>query len=368
MEAREIICQGASAWNRWRDDHPSYAWGDYDFTHYFAPPKYRLPISRPDLSEISLRGKDLSSANFEGCILRGADLRGTSLAGADFSYADLTGADLRGASLIGSHGSNTTFHQAILLNADCRDTRFHNCDFEHACLNGADLRGARISDSLVYGIAAWGINSEKSEQGNLHITEFGLGDAGIINSPMYQLPVNTATVDSIDLAVLLHLLTNYSNPASILNLLSTRIVLVLGRFTEERKRFLDKIRDTLRGTRYCPVMFDFVKPGNRTFTETVSTLAHLARFIIADISDAKIVIQELHRIVPMNPSVPVQPICYAGSDINVIIEDLRFYPWFLDVVRYSDSQVSIGSFEELVISKVELFIKERQQSDLNSGN
>ena len=277
MEAREVIAQGISAWNQWRNDHPSYAWGEYDLTHICAPAKYRLPISRPDLAGIDLKGRDLTGANFEGCILQGVDLRRALLSGANFNDADLTGANLCGASLVGSHGTNTTFRQTNLLGADCRDTCFRYCDFEHACLNEVDLRGAQVSDSLVYGIAAWAINSGNAKQSNLHITKYGLGDARIINSSIYQLPENTATVDSIELAVLLHLLSNHPNPATILDLLSTRIVLILGRFTEERKRVLDAIREHLHGTRYCPVMFDFVTvkilPGVRQHHLSTAELA-----------------------------------------------------------------------------------------------
>jgi len=65
--------------------------------------------------------------------------------------------------------------------------------------------------------------------------------------------------------------------------------------------------------------------------------------------------------VPLNPLVPVQPICHIDSDVNVIIDDLRPYPWFLDLVQYSDSQVLLESLEEAVISKAESFIEERQK-------
>ena len=362
MDARELLAQGITEWNQWRSEHHSYAWGEYDLTHIGAPAKYRLPISRPDLSGMNLKGKDLTGVNFEGCILQRVDFSRALLDGANFNDADLTEANLSGASLVGSRGTNTTFCQANLYGADCRNSQFRHCDFENACLNETDIGGACISESLVYGIAAWSIKSENSIQSNLHITKYGLGDARIINSSIYQLPQNTATVDSIELAVLLHILTNYPNPATILNLLSTRIVLILGRFTEERKQVLDSIREHLNGTKYCPVMFDFVKPGNRNFTETVSTLAHIARFIIADITDAKVVIQELHRIVPLNPSVPVQPICHIDDEINVIIDDLTPYPWFLNIVRYSDSQVLIKSFEDSVISQAESFIENQEKA------
>jgi len=70
-----------------------------------------------------------------------------------------------------------------------------------------------------------------------------------------------------------------------------------------------------------------------------------------------VVIQELHRIVPLNPSVPVLPICHIDSGVNVIIDDLSPYPWFLDLVQYSDNKNLIESLEDTVISKAESFIQ-----------
>jgi hypothetical protein len=40
-----------------------------------------------------------------------------------------------------------------------------------------------------------------------------------------------------------------------------KVVLILGRFTPERKTVLDAIRDQLRKRDYLPILFDFQKPG-----------------------------------------------------------------------------------------------------------
>ena len=109
MEPREIIQSGVGAWNSWRIDKPSYAWGEYDLTHLCAPAKYRLPISRPDLTRIDLSGHDLRHVNFEGCILSKASLRGADMSGASLSDADLSECDLRSTCLREARGTNVTF-------------------------------------------------------------------------------------------------------------------------------------------------------------------------------------------------------------------------------------------------------------------
>jgi hypothetical protein len=124
---------------------------------------------------------------------------------------------------------------------------------------------------------------DKAEQLNLRIT---------------REDQSTITVDNLKIAQFIYLLLNNEEIRDIIDTIAKKAILILGRFTPERKEVLDALRDELRKHNYTPVLFDFEKPGSRDFTETVRTLAHLARFIIADLTEPSSIPQELQAISP----------------------------------------------------------------------
>lgn len=79
-----------------------------------------LSLPSANLSQINLKGADLSYADFSGANLSGADLRGADLSYARLGETNLTGADLRGAMLIG-----TDLREAIVEN-----TLFQAADYD----------------------------------------------------------------------------------------------------------------------------------------------------------------------------------------------------------------------------------------------
>jgi hypothetical protein len=139
----------------------------------------------------------------------------------------------------------------------------------------------------------------------------------------------------------------------VIDTITSKVVLILGRFTLERKAVLAAIREELRQRSYLPVLFDFDKPAQRDMTETVSTLAHMARFIIADITDAKSIPQELMLIIPNLPSVPIQPLLLASQREYGMFEHFRRYPWVLEPFLYTDLEELMSSLESKVIAPAE---------------
>ena len=107
---------------------------------------------------------------------------------------------------------------------------------------------------------------------------------------------------------------NNTKIRDVIDTITSKAVLILGRFTDERKEVLDALRDELRKRDYLPILFDFDKPTSRTTDETITLLARVARFVIADVPDAKSVLRELRAIVPDLPSVPVQPVIIASQE------------------------------------------------------
>jgi uncharacterized protein YjbI with pentapeptide repeats len=337
-------------------------------------------LREADLREADLRGADLHEANLSQADLRGARISGLDLSGMDLSGADLREIDFTGVNLRGANLSEAVLCEAILnktiLNpgllrradlsradlshADLRGTNLSRADLSEANLQGADLRGAdlrranlsqanlkeaNLSGSLIYAISAWDVQLENTIQLGLIIADSGQA---------------TVTVDNLEVAQFINLLLTNKKIRDVIDTVTSKVVLILGRFTPKRKVILEAIRDKLRKN-YIPVVFDFEKPTNRDVTETVSTLAHIARFIIADITDAKSTPQELMAIVPHLPSVPVQPLLQASEREYGMFERFPKYPWVLPIYRYSDLTNLLESLDESVIKPAEEKVKELVQ-------
>ncbi len=164
---------------------------------------------------------------------------------------------------------------------------------------------------------------------------------GAIQSNLIISPPGAAeiTADNLEVAQFIYLLLNNKKIREVIDTVTSKVVLILGRFTHERKKVLDAIRKALRGKDLVPIVFDFTIPRNRDVTETVKILAGLAKFVVADVTDATEVRAELHNIVPGFPSLPVQPLVLAGEREFVSLpENLTTFPWVLPTFAYQDEE------------------------------
>ena len=116
---------------------------------------------------------------------------------------------------------------------------------------------------------------------------------------------------------------------------------------------LDALRDEVRKRNYLPVVFDFDEPVSRTTDETVTLLARMARFVIADLSDAKSILQELRGVVPDLPSVPVQPLILASQDEPGMFDFFSRYPWVLTTYRYATQEHLLANLDACVVAPAE---------------
>jgi hypothetical protein len=205
-----------------------------------------------------------------------------------------------------------------------------------------NFEGANLTGCKIYGISAWNINLIGARQADLVITP---DDEPAI------------TVDNVEVAQFIYLLLHNEKVREVIDTITSKAVLILGRFTLERKAVLDARREELRRRNYLPILFDFEKPTSRDLTETISTLARMARFIIADLTQAKSIPQELHEIIPDLPSVPVQPILQASAEEYSMFEHFKRYPWVLPLYRYKSTKEVIASLQRKVIAPAELKAK-----------
>ncbi|HRI59498.1 MAG TPA: pentapeptide repeat-containing protein, partial [Saprospiraceae bacterium] len=300
---------------------------------------FRVNLSMANLTKINLDGANLSGANMIKADLSWADLHSANLGGADLSeallyYTCLVKADLYGAYLNGAN----------LFAADLRVADLSNADLRNANLVGTNLENATIINSNIYGINVWDVKKD------------GLKQQDLIIAPYTSFVA--ITIDDLEIAQFIYLLLNNQKFRDIIETVTSKAVLILGRFTEERKKILDAIRDELRNRNFLPILFDFEKPDTRDLTETVSILAKLSRFVIADLTDAKSIPQELSHIVPNMPSLPVIPLILKGQQEYGMFEHWRPYPWVLPIYEYEDEGHLISTLSAGVIEPAERKVQE----------
>jgi uncharacterized protein YjbI with pentapeptide repeats len=376
-----ILRRGVDAWNKWRQKNP-YDWID---------------LHKADLSDVNLREANLNGANLNSANLSGANLREANLSGANLNNANLSGANLSGANLINgadlsmailreTNLSGTNLNRAILIQAKFINANLSRARLIKANLNGADLSGANLSKTIlikanlceanlieanlsganlnkaalrgakicksilvetnlegadltgcsIYGLSAWKLKlNDRTKQSGLIITQPG--------EPII-------TVENLEIAQFVYLLLRNEKIRNVIDTIAKKVVLILGRFTPERKAVLDKLRIELRNRDYLPIIFDFGKPSNIDFTDTIRILAGMSLFVIADISDPKSISSELQAIVPIC-MIPIVPIIQEGEESFALFKDLKnkYDKWVLPERKYYSCDSLVRNLDKAII-------------------
>jgi hypothetical protein len=169
-------------------------------------------------------------------------------------------------------------------------------------------------------------------------------------------------VDNIEVAQFIYLMLHNEKIRDVIDTITSKAVLILGRFSEERKAVLDALREELRERNYLPILFDFELPARQNITETVTLLARMARFIIADLTDPSSIPQELQAIIP-SVRVPIQPLLLEGSSLYSMFKDFdpQDFHWVLPVYHYKESKQLLAALTEKVIAPAEEKVKALQE-------
>lgn len=317
-----ILREGVPRWNEWRQENPE-----------IRPMLFECDLTRP-----ALGGIGLSRANFANTVLINAKLRAQELQGANFHEANLGGADMTDALLI----------CANFCRADLYGTVLHGADLTNANLQGAQLAKTNLKDATltgckVYGSSAWDLQLEGAKQNELVVRYRFTGV-----EPGTNAAENELVVEDLQVAQFLYLLLNNARVRDAIDTLGKKVVLILGRFTPERKRVLNGLRDALRAQQYVPIIFDFERPTQRDLTETVRILAGLSRFVIVDITSPSSTGLELQATVPVF-KIPYVPILERGHKKLSMLQSIQGEDHVLPLLYYANLESLIRQLDEKIV-------------------
>lgn len=273
----QTLKQGREAWNRWKD----------------------TTIERPDFKGFDLSGMNLSGYHLDQSDFTEADMTGCNLNDAWLTWCIFIRTKLTGATIISSARESFNGDKRLLgvnlrwssfAESQLQDVNMAGATLEAASFFDCDFSGANISGADIYGVSAWGNTfDDRSDQRDLVLSKWG---------------EDIITIDDLGLAQFIYLLLTNGGVRGAINGLNTKIVLILGSFAKEDKVILDKLKGELRLLNYVPMLYDFDQPNQRNHTETVATIAFLAKFIIADLTNPRSLPNELATLIPTLRSVP----------------------------------------------------------------
>jgi uncharacterized protein YjbI with pentapeptide repeats len=353
-EHLRLLESGLDMWNNWRNDNPSIrpdlGGANLSGAHLVGADLRAVNFAGADLAQADLFEAELYMANLHEARLSGARLAHAQLVWANLTKADLSSANLHRADLQRADAAGANFRgadlsEANLLRADLSEADLGGADLTLAALMGTILvetivDQARLVETLVYGVAAWDLRGTPRIQRDLLVSKS-------TSEP------DQITVDDIEMAQFIYLLLSNERIREIIDTTTSKLVLILGRFTASRKDVLDRLRVHLRHRDLVPVLFDSARPTSKDVTGTIEILARMARFIVADVTNPRSISHELAFVVPHLRTTPVVPLKLNGSTGYSMFDDLKAYPWVLPVHEYRSPAELLREIEHVVIGPAE---------------
>lgn len=304
-----------------------------------------------NLTGANLTGSKLRFAKLVGADLTGANLSESRLANSDLTKADLTNAVLHRAHLSSANLTRARLTRAVLTEANLTEANLTEANLTDANLTEANLTrailvkttvaGSSLSRAKVYGASVWDLAGDPADEQDLVVTPSS--DAAV-------------TVDKLKVVQFIYLLLSNKEIRDVIETITTKTVLILGRFTPGRKLILDTLRTELRERyNYLPIVVDFDKPTNRSLTDTVRLLAGLSRFVIIDLSDAMSSNYELGVLTQLGlHRTPMAIIAEAGLPTMSMLPDvLALRPVLENLHEYTDLDHLSATLADAVVGPAE---------------
>lgn len=365
-----ILKEGVETWNRWR---ASTNYGDADLS---GADLSGMKLNEIEFLRTKLRGAILTRTQLERAHLKEADLTGATLDRTNLKHVNAREAifdevvanhpnfevsTLRGARFRRARFAGTRFHRAYLRDADltdadfsgcwlrfarldgacCQNTNFSGADMRHASLVKTDLRGANLTEVHVFGISAWSIETDANTRQDLIVGK---------REEEQEAPLRAHDLHT---AQLLGLMLDGDGVRAVLNSVTTKLVLILGSFAPEEKAVLDALRQCLQGHGYVGVEFDFERPTDHDYSNTVMTLAGMSRFVVADFTNAKEVRSEVKNIREEYRHLPVLPIAREDAPVPDTMLNLFTADELGQMKKYRDIDDLIRSVQASIIELAE---------------
>jgi len=296
---------------------------------------FRSQFNHSNLRNAKFSHVDVINADFLGSLLSSVSIDSSKIDFCIFDDADFSKSIISSTSLMGSSFYKTNLSESLVINCILKGSVFINTNIEQTSFENCNI----------FGISCWKMTGTPKLMRNLNISDF---------------KENKITLDNLEIAQFLYLLLNNSEINLVIDNITTKIVLILGRFSDEQKPILDLIRLKLPTYGYIPVIFDFNPPSTRDLDETISILAVLSKFVIVDITDPRSTPHEMKGFIESHPSIPVQPIIRYDQREYGMFEHFKNYHWVQQTQIYRDINDLENNFEGKILQSVNNWFEHRR--------